>query len=73
MGDVGTGEDLFGSRVDLVEVSRAYEPLNQRDVRTVCLIQSESFREDFEQPSVIGLGVSQHGRVRFQQNVDGGN
>src|SRR5262249_17352807 len=47
-GDVGTGEDLFGSGVDMIKVHRAHEPLKQRDMRAVCLIESESFRVDLE-------------------------
>ena len=70
-GDVGTGQDLFSSGIDVVEVRRADEPLKQRNMRTVCLIQGESFRVDVEQSSVVGLGVAHHDGVRFQQDVNG--
>src|SRR5262245_31504155 len=45
-GNVGASEDLFVGGIDLVEVLRADEPLNQRNVRTACLIQGESLRAD---------------------------
>jgi len=72
-GETGTREDFFGSGIDLVEVRRTDETLKQCDVRTVRLIQGESIRKDLEQPSVVGLGVTHHRGVRFQQNVDGRN
>ena len=70
-GDVGASEDLFGGGIDLVEVLRADEPLNQRYVRTVRFIEGESLREGFEQSGVVGLGVAKHGGVRLEQDVDG--
>src|SRR5580692_6108797 len=72
-GDVGIEEDLFGRGIDLIQTLCADEPLNERDVRTMCLIQGEPLREDLEQAGVVGLGVTQHGGVRFQQDVDGGD
>src|SRR5262245_48941007 len=69
-GDVGVSEDLFGGGIDLVEILRADEPLNQRYVRTVRFIEGESLREGLEQSGVVGLGVAQHGGVWFQQDVD---
>ena len=71
--DVGSGEDLAGGGIDFVEIRRADEPLNQRDVRSVRRIQGKTFRENAEQAGVVGCAVVQHRGVRFQQDVNGGD
>ena len=72
-GHVGGGEHLAGGGIDLVEVRRADETLDHRDVRTVRRIQGETFREDLEQAGVVGFAMLEHRGVRLQQDVDGGD
>ncbi len=72
-GHVGAGENLAGGGIDLVEIRRADETLDHRDVRAVRRIQGETFREDLEQAGVVGFGMLEHRGVRLQQDVDGGD
>src|SRR5262245_21486815 len=70
-GDVLVGENLACCGVDFVEVGRADVPLQHRDVRMVCGIQTEALGKDLEQTSVGSLGVLDHRCVRLERNVDG--
>ena len=58
-------ENRVGGEVDLFEVGGADELLEHGDVRMVCCVQSKPLRIGFEQAGVVGLGLSNHLRVRF--------
>src|SRR6266699_3114813 len=68
-----TGQSLVGRGVDLVEVSRADELLQQRDMRVMRGVQSKALRISLEQAGIVGFGMLDHRRVRLQRNVDGRN
>ena len=67
------GENLAGGGIDFVEVRRADETLDHRDVRSVRRIQGKAFREDLEQAGVVGGGMLEHRGVRLQEDVNGGH
>src|SRR5579859_5365514 len=49
---VGAGENLVGRSIDLLEIRRPNETLNQCDMRTMRRIQGESFWENLEQAGI---------------------
>ena|SRR5271165_2648698 len=51
--DVGVSKGFADGGVNLVEISRANVTLDHRDVRTVCRIEGEAFREGLEQAGVV--------------------
>ena len=57
-------------RIDVVKLVGADEPLDQRDVWLMRLVQFEAGRVGLEQPGVTGLSMDHHGRVRHDQNID---
>ena len=65
------GENLAGGGIDLLEIRRADETLEHRNVRGMRRIQGKAFREDREQPGVVVSGMLEHRGVRLQEDVYG--
>ncbi len=58
--------------INLVEVGRADELLQHRDVRVVRCVQGEALREVPKQAGICSLHMLEHRCVRFERDVDGG-
>src|SRR4029077_11668466 len=65
------GQNVADDLVDLVQIGRLDIPLQARDVRLMCLAQSEALGVALEQALVGGLRLVDHRRVRLKQDVDG--
>jgi hypothetical protein len=63
-------KDSLRRSIYLVEIIRADELLQYRDVWVVRRIQGETLGKGFEQPGVVGRRVLDHCRVGFERDVD---
>jgi len=68
---VGGSDDLVNGGINLVEIRRADETLNHRDMRTVGRIQGKTFRIGGQQACIVSLRMLEHRGIRLQQYVDG--